>query len=261
VSSHSASEAGRVLARVRERRPRIHCITNDVVMALTANVLLAVGARPSMTVDPEEVGDFVAAADALLVNLGTLDDARRRSIPMAVSLAVRAGKPWVLDPVMVDVAAQRLALARRIVVDGPAVIRGNAAEIAALAADTGDSLDDDTGDASEAGRLARARLCVVARTGAVDVITDGTTTATVDAGDPRLAAVTGAGCAAAALVTAFVAVDSDALGAAAAALLVFGVAAMVAAESAGGPGTLGTLLIDALHGLDDGRLRQWSDGR
>ena len=67
-----ADIAADVLARIRERAPRVHCITNAVAQNFTANVLLAAGARPSMTISPEEVGSFVASADALLDNFAEL---------------------------------------------------------------------------------------------------------------------------------------------------------------------------------------------
>jgi len=57
--------AADVLARLRERKPRVHCITNAVAHAFTANVLLAVGALPSMTVAPEQIAQFVEIVDAL----------------------------------------------------------------------------------------------------------------------------------------------------------------------------------------------------
>jgi hydroxyethylthiazole kinase len=66
-----ADIAADVLARIKGRAPRVHCITNSVAQAYTANVLLAAGAVPSMTIAPEEIAAFVAGADALLVNLGT----------------------------------------------------------------------------------------------------------------------------------------------------------------------------------------------
>jgi hydroxyethylthiazole kinase len=44
-----------ILERLRERRPRVHCITNAVAQAFTANMLLAAGAVPSMTIAPKEV--------------------------------------------------------------------------------------------------------------------------------------------------------------------------------------------------------------
>ena len=41
-----AGIAADILARVRARAPRIHCITNAVAQNFTANVLLAAGALP-----------------------------------------------------------------------------------------------------------------------------------------------------------------------------------------------------------------------
>ena len=58
--------AADIFARLRARNPSVHCITNAVAQNFTANVLLAAGAIPSMTVAPDEVGSFVARADALL---------------------------------------------------------------------------------------------------------------------------------------------------------------------------------------------------
>ena len=72
-----AAACADVIERVRAHSPRVHCITNAVAQNFTANTLLALGARPSMTISPEEIGSFVAGADALLVNLGTFDAARR----------------------------------------------------------------------------------------------------------------------------------------------------------------------------------------
>ena len=52
----SPTVAADILERLRERRPRVHCITNAVAQNFTANMLLAAGAMPSMTIAPEEVG-------------------------------------------------------------------------------------------------------------------------------------------------------------------------------------------------------------
>ena len=101
--------AADLLDRLRAQRPRVHCITNSVAQAFTANVLLAAGAVPSMTVDPEEIADFVAGADALLVNLGTLDPERRQATGIAVEVATSKRKPWVLDPVFIDRTPRRAA--------------------------------------------------------------------------------------------------------------------------------------------------------
>src|SRR5580704_15833883 len=91
--------AADVLARIRARRPRVHCITNAVAQNFSANMLLAAGAVPSMTIAADEIAEFVSRADALLVNLGTLDPERRAAIELAVTTA-GARVPWVLDPVL-----------------------------------------------------------------------------------------------------------------------------------------------------------------
>src|SRR4051794_41683090 len=73
--------AADILTRLRARGPRVHCITNAVAQTFTANTLLAAGAVPSMTLAADEIGAFVARADALLVNLGTFDAERRGPFP------------------------------------------------------------------------------------------------------------------------------------------------------------------------------------
>ncbi len=60
------------LEDLRARRPLVHNITNYVAMTISANVLLALGASPAMVHALEEVEDFVAISDALVVNIGTL---------------------------------------------------------------------------------------------------------------------------------------------------------------------------------------------
>src|SRR5689334_20454216 len=123
--------AADILARIRARRPRVHCITNSVAQNFTANMLLAAGAVPSMTTDPAEIREFVASADALLVNLGTLDAVRQAAIKAA--LAETEHMPWVLDPVFVDRALSRATFALELAARRPNVMRLNDAEFAALA--------------------------------------------------------------------------------------------------------------------------------
>src|SRR5712691_194996 len=106
-----AQAAAGILSRIRARRPRVHCITNAVAQNFTANMLLATGAVPSMTLSPEEIGAFVAGANALLVNLGTLDIERREATAVAVEAATRGNLPWVLDPVFIDRSTARAAFA------------------------------------------------------------------------------------------------------------------------------------------------------
>jgi hydroxyethylthiazole kinase len=229
-----AALAGESLRRLRERRPRVHCLTNTVAQTLTANLLLAAGAIPAMSTALDEIDDMVTGSGALLVNLGTLDEARRAAMARAVEVAGQLGTPWVLDPVMVDRALARLAFARTLLAQRPAVVRGNSDEIAAL----GGHID-----------------AVVAETGRVDVVRDGARELRLTGGHALMARVTGLGCAASALVAAFCAVNDDPLQAAAQGLLVLGRAGELAAETAEGPASFQMALLDRLYGLDADSLK------
>jgi len=233
--------AADTLARIRARRPRVHCITNSVAQNFTANMLLAAGAVPSMTTDPAEIREFVASADALLVNLGTLDAVRQAAIKAALEEA-QGRMPWVLDPVFVDRALSRARFALELTARRPNVLRLNDAEFAALA------VAQPTPDAI--GRHAREHATVLGLTGDPDIVTDGARTVSIRNGDPLMARVTAMGCAASALVAACLAVEADAWRATAAGLILIGVAGELAAARAHGPGTLAVGILDTLHALD-----------
>lgn len=237
------AHAAELLARVRRRAPRIHCITNTVAQAFTANMLLAAGALPSMTITTEEIGDFIARADGLLVNLGTLDADRREAIGIALDIAAEARLSWLLDPVFVDRSRPRAAFARALLAQRPRAVRLNRAEFAALA----DAFDDE--HAAVTG-FSLDHLAVVGLTGEVDLVSDGVRFAEVANGHPMMARVTAMGCAGAALNAAFLAVEEDPFVATAAALLVTGVAGEVAGAIAQGPGSFAAAFLDAVHALD-----------
>ena len=226
-----------LLRRIEDRAVRVHCLTNSVAQPITANALLAIGAVPSLTADAEELSEFVDSADALLVNLGTPTRERRTAWVAAASQASRSGKPWVLDPVMVDRAAGRLDAAQALLAIRPDAIRCNAGEAACL------SLDGFTG--------------ILARTGAEDRITQGQNSATLSGGHPYLSKVTAAGCALSAVLAAFLAVGrDDPFAAALAGLAAFGAAGTTAAQHAGGPGSFAVALLDSLSALDAATIRE-----
>ena len=245
-----ADIAADVLARVRDRAPRVHCITNTVAQVYTANMLLAAGAIPSMTISREEIAAFVASADALLVNLGTFDAERRTAIELALGAKGHRRKgtrPWVLDPVFIERSPARAQFAQGLLERGPAAVRLNQREFAALAG--GDAA------AKAPARFAKAHKTIVALTGDMDAVTDGRRAATVANGHALMGLVTAMGCAGSALLCAALAVEADAWRAAVTALVALGVAGEVAALSARGPGSFAGAIIDALHNLDRATLR------
>jgi hydroxyethylthiazole kinase len=242
MSEDLAQRASLLIAHLRERRPRVHCITNTVVQELTANVLLAAGAIPSMTTSPEEIAHFVAGADVVLVNLGTFDRDRRDAVEIALEVARDDGIPWVLDPVLIDRSEPRAEMARNLAMKEPRVVRANAAEFGALARAeaTPEVLD----------KFALDQLTVAACTGPVDLVTSGAKRTRIENGHPYMAQVTGVGCAESALVAAMVAIEDDEYLAAVGGLLLMGVAGEVAAERAQGPGSFVPALIDTIAACD-----------
>jgi hydroxyethylthiazole kinase len=238
-SADVSQQAAALIDKIRARRPLVHCITNFVTMNDCANVLLAAGASPAMIMSADEAFDFAQKADALYVNLGTLVEEQERAIMRAVLGATAAGTPIVIDPVACAAVPRRAAFVRRIAAAAPvAVVKGNMAEIAALAdagvaatpdvaatsggacvAATGAGADavecaakgvDSSGDVAgiehAAANVARQYNCVVAATGKRDVVADGERIVRLCNGTELLTRISGGGCMAGALCAAAAAV-------------------------------------------------------
>lgn len=244
-----------LLDRLRTEPPLVHCITNYVSMDVAANAVLAVGASPAMVHAREEAAEFAGLASSVVLNIGTLSPPWVDAMVQAGQVARERGIPIVLDPVAAGATRLRRQACDRILDVGVDVIRANASEVRALAerglatgrgVDATDSVDDARGAAEF---LARAASCVVAMTGARDLVTDGERTFEVVGGHPLMAKVTALGCALSAVVGAFAAVSSSShrMAGAVTALAVFAHAGRKAGSEAHGPGSFRTAWMDALH--------------
>ena len=243
------------LGAVREKSPLVHNITNYVAMNNSANALLAIGASPVMAHWTDEMEDMTAIAGALVINIGTLDGEWIEGMFAAGKAAHRRGTPIVVDPVGAGATPQRTETALRLIEEcKPTVIRGNGSEIMALVnADIKSKGVDSSASShdalSAAQSLARQTGAVVVISGATDYITDGTTTHTVEGGDAIMTAVTGMGCTSTAIVGAFLAVESDAMVAATAAMAVMSLAGERAAAISKGSGSMQVNFLDELYNL------------
>ncbi|NLA28395.1 MAG: hydroxyethylthiazole kinase [Propionibacterium sp.] len=239
---------------LRAQTPLVQCLTNQVVMNFTANVLYAVGASPAMCDNPEEAAGFATnVASGVLVNDGTPSSEQMEGMRLATEAAVAAGKPWVLDPVAAGGLGWRTAQVKKMMDANPAtILRGNASEILGFlgrASGRGVEATDSTTDAVDAAReLARHYGCVVAVSGAVDMITDGDEVIQLANGSPLLTQVTGVGCALGAVMAAYASLTNP-LDAAIAATSHVNIAAENAAAVAKGPGSFAVELLDALAAL------------
>ncbi len=261
----SAADVWADLQAVRERSPLVHSITNFVVMNFNANVLLALGAAPVMAHAREEVADMAGIAQALVLNIGTLEPAWIEAMRIAQARAHQRGIPVVLDPVGAGATPYRnQALASLIDTHAPTILRGNGSEVmsvAGLAAATrGVDSSASSDDAVAAARTFAARTgAVVCVSGAIDHVIDaGGRWVRLANGHAWMTRITGVGCSATAMIGAFAAVQPDAWRATASAMAVMGVAGEWAAERAiaagGGVGRMQTELLDALHLLDEATL-------
>jgi hydroxyethylthiazole kinase len=224
------------IASLRRKGAAVHCITNTVAQNFTANVLLACNARPSMTADPAEAPHFTRRADALLLNLGTLDADRRKAMRACLAIASQEGRPAILDPVMCHFSPPRLDFARELIRAGAdgLIVKCNGEEAAAL------------GDLP--------RYAVV--TGATDRILTPSGEIRIANGDALMGRVIATGCALGALIAALRAHAADPSDAALGALVWFGVAAQIAARQASGPGSFAPAFLDALYTVNADTLRK-----
>ncbi|MBY6201424.1 hydroxyethylthiazole kinase [Maritalea mobilis] len=244
---------GSSLATMRAATPLVHNITNFVAMNVMANVLLAIGASPAMVHAREEAAEFAALAQALTVNIGTADPDWGAAMYEAAAVMGEADRPWVFDPVGVAATRFRQDLSAKLLDLKPTVVRGNASEILALAGLGGAARGVDAGDSVEAAEDAARDLAsrtggVVAVSGPVDFITDGTRAARVANGHPMMARITVMGCSLNGVIAAFCA-GQPAFDATVAALAAYGVAGEVAGETAQGPGSFQVAFLDALYHL------------
>lgn len=202
--------------QIKERRPLIHHITNQVSMTFQANAATALGASPIMASHPDEMGEITRHADALVLNLGTPVNL---AYPAAFRVLEEQRTPAVvLDPVGIGISPKRLAACVRMLETGKiTVLKGNAGEIAALCGEIGyaHGVDAKAGMASElleemAAFLAQAYQIIVVVTGESELVVEPTGRSTrIGGGHPWLASVSGSGCVLGTVIAAFLSVARD----------------------------------------------------
>jgi len=255
-----AALAGHDLALIRQHKPLVHNITNRVVMNFTANALLAAGASPVMAHAHEEVEEMVSLAGALVLNIGTLTPHWVQSMELAGRRANQLKVPVILDPVGAGATRLRTQSALRLLEQVKiSVVRGNASEVLALAKSGGgtkgvDSIHGVDEAVEAAGMLARELGTVIAITGARDLVTDGKGLWRVANGHALMGSITGMGCAATAIMGAFLAVQADPVAAAVGGLCYLGLAGQKAAQASRGPGSFQVAFLDELMAIEPAQL-------
>jgi len=172
----------------------------------------------------------------------------------AAKLANENNVPWVLDPVGAGASGFRNKNVEELLALKPTILRGNGSEIMAVAGIAGGGKGVDStstsNDALDAAKLiANQNKIIVAVTGEIDYVTDGTKTYAISGGHEMMTKVTATGCALSCLIGAAIAVGEDKLLSTAAIIGIYGLAGKIASEEAKGPGSLRVHLLDNLANL------------
>ncbi|WP_037588581.1 hydroxyethylthiazole kinase [Stenoxybacter acetivorans] len=244
---------------LREKCPLVHQITNYVTVNDCANITLAIGASPIMADDINEVAEIAQLSQAVVLNIGTLNQIHISAMIEAGKAANQKQIPVILDPVGAGASHLRSDTVQILLSEIQfTVIRGNISEMLFLAGLQAQIYGVDAGKAditpkqqtlSIAQNIAKTHHCTAVITGACDIVADQIQAAFIHNGHPMMANITGTGCMSTALIGSFCGANPDLpFDSAVAALLVMGIAGEIAHKQAGhlGNGSFRAALHDAV---------------
>ena len=255
-----------MLENMRAKSPLVHNITNYVTVNDVANVLLAAGGSPIMSDDADDVEDITSICGGLNINIGTLNKNTIPSMFLAGKKANALGHIVLLDPVGAGASRLRTDTANRLMQEVRFdAVRGNISEIKTLCTGSGSTkgVDADAVDAVTEANLddgvqlvkafAQKTGCIVAVTGAIDLVSDGERCWCIRNGRAEMSRITGTGCQLSALMTAFLVANPDRkLDAAAAAVCMMGLAGEIGwanMQPGDGNSTYRNRIIDAIFNM------------
>lgn len=262
-----------MLENVRAKSPLVHNITNYVTVNDVANVLLAAGGSPIMSDDADDVEDITSICGGLNINIGTLNKNTIPSMFLAGKKANALGHIVLLDPVGAGASRLRTDTANRLMQEVRFdAVRGNISEIKTLCTGSGSTkgVDADAVDAVTEANLdngvqlvktfAAQTGCIIAVTGAIDLVSDGERCWCIRNGRAEMSRITGTGCQLSALMTAFLVANSDRkLDAAAAAVCMMGLAGEIGwanMQPGDGNSTYRNRIIDAIFNMTGDALEE-----
>ena len=273
-SSEILNKIPQTLKNLKEKNPLTQCITNYVTVNDVANGLLAIGASPLMSEDPQEQKDIVNINDSLVINIGTLTKSQKEGMYASLDEADNLYKPVVFDPVGAGASELRTNTSIEIINNyNISVIRGNMSEIKILAKEYNIDIENEETvkgvdvapediiskeNIKVNGRivkeLAEKINLVVMASGPIDIISDGKNIYTIKNGDPLMSRITGSGCMLTGIIGGFIGSNDDILLATITGALSITIAGELSAEYIKnndlGSGSFRTRLIDELYKLN-----------
>lgn len=206
-------DQSQLLLYLREFKPVVHCIVSCVSANFVANCLTSIGSSPLVSHGESELEVFWKKTDATFVNLYTEPSVTRAMMDL---IPAANSHPLVVDPAGVAVSKmRRSAVLGYLATGGVWILRGNGAEIKQLASFDGEEtfkgVDSDGHSGEKAGlELAKKYQCPIWVSGHVDcLISPEGEVKKFQGGNPMMAQVSGIGCAATAILAAFLGARRD----------------------------------------------------
>lgn len=222
----------------------------------------------------EEAEEITAICDALVINIGTLNERMTESMIAAGRRANALNHPVILDPVGAGASGYRTKIITRLLEQVHfTAIRGNISEIKTISQGFGNTkgVDADSADLITeenlmekigfASKLAQEIETVIIITGAIDIVTDGRIVYVIRNGHPMMSKITGTGCMLTAMTGAYLAANpEDRTRAAAVSVCAMGVSGEMAyqkmKEKEGGTSSMKMYLIDNISKRNADKINQ-----
>ncbi len=240
---------------VAEKHPLVHHITNYVTVNDCANICICSGGAPVMTDEVKDVVDMSRIANAIVLNMGTLNERTVEAMLLAGKIGKENGAVVIFDAVGAGATPYRNQIAESIIdVVKPDVIKGNDGEISFLAGIAGgvrgvDSTSSSGNMAEIVKCLAHKYGCLVVSTGKIDHISDGKTVYKLSNGDDMEGFVSGTGCMLSSVLGTYAGANGASAEALVAAVSAFNIAAEHSVKKSKGPGSFKVGLFDCLFNL------------
>lgn len=258
----------KIYENLQEQTPLVHCITNYVTVNDCANIALSVGGSPIMADSILEVEEVTSICNALVINIGTLNERVIESMLNASKKANEIGNPTILDPVGVGASILRRETTFKLIEETTfSIISGNASEIKTIYREGGktsgvDANEEDKIEEENLDKmvqmckdLSRRTGAIISLTGAIDIVASSDKAKIIYNGNPLMSKVTGTGCMLSTVIGAYCGANRDDLfNATTLAVAHMGLAGEIAfkklEEVNGGTSTYRMLLIDAISQID-----------
>ena len=217
----------KLFQNLKESKPLIYSVTNNVTINDCANALFALGASAIMSSEILEVKDLVNSSKAVNINIGTINKKSFKLMKLAGKVGNKYKKPVVLDVVGVGASDYRKDAVKKLMKNIDfSVIKGNITEIKSLAKikenvflknssgvdaipedeikNSEDLVDSNTKDFLLEVKNASKKLnTVIVVTGPIDLIISKKNIVIVENGSPLMGKVCGTGCILSAIIAAF----------------------------------------------------------